>query len=80
MITLNVTQATDVILNGTLTKLQPQSYKTKDEKFCKENDFIKCFKCKNYFDESWQFTKYHFKYDRCKDKTYCKECFNLLDS
>lgn len=79
MIKLTVTEETIVILNGKEITLTPQVYKTDDEKFCKENDFIKCHKCKGYFDYGNEFGQFHEQYKKRKDKSYCDECFNSLN-
>lgn len=76
MIQLSVTKEIELVLNGTLVTLAPQVYQVDDEKFCKENDFMKCDGCKNYFDEINELGIYHPKYDERKQKSYCTTCFD----
>lgn len=76
MYKVHVTSEQPVILNGQIVTIQAQVYNVDNIDFCKENDFIQCGKCKEWFDESWEIGLYHPEYDERKQKVYCKTCFD----
>jgi len=73
---VHVTQQTEVSLNGNNVVIKPDIYKVDDINFCKENDFMQCPKCKEWFDEVTCVTKYHPQFDERKQFDYCETCFN----
>lgn len=73
---VHVSQPTEVILNGNLIEIKTGSYNVTDTKFCKDNDFMQCSGCKDWFDEVSSLGIYHPQYDERKQKHYCEKCFN----
>lgn len=71
MCKLFLTEPHTIIKNGQEVHLHELVYNISDENLMKENGFLKCHKCKNYFDKIEFFTKYHPKFN---EKEYCSGC------
>lgn len=72
---VHVTIPTEVLMNGKLINIKPDIYNVNNIKFCNDNDFKKCWTCKEYFDEINNITKYHPQFDINKQREYCTTCF-----
>jgi hypothetical protein len=77
-IRLHVTEPTEVDIDGVNQIIKPNIYIVDNEKFCKENNFMKCSKCGEYFDTINEFGQYHDLYEENIDKQYCESCFNSI--
>ena len=77
MHTVNITIPTEVSLNNNTATIQPGSYTVDDLTFCKENDFMKCGRCREWFDEVHSVSQYHPKFNERKQLYYCGTCFDL---
>lgn len=62
-------------LEGKEITLSGTEYNLSDDKLAVKNEFFRCHKCKNFFDEIHSLTQYHENYD---DKEYCATCIEKL--
>ncbi len=75
---LNIKYEHEIKIKRKLILLEPGSYEF-DAKILKQFDFIKCHKCKEYFDEVSVLSPYYkdqIKYLKYVDNDYCETCYN----
>jgi hypothetical protein len=72
---LHLTEAHEIIKDGVEITLSNPLYNLSDDRLAKDNNFIKCWKCKDYFDVVWMFGDYH---PQCDGREYCESCFKNL--
>lgn len=71
----HIKTAGEYLVKGSMVTLNPGRMVVHED-FCKQNDLIKCDKCKEWFDESYQLGQYHIEFNELKQKVYCSVCFN----
>jgi hypothetical protein len=73
---VHITEPTQIIYKDQESTISPGSYTIDSEEFCKENDFMQCYRCKDWFSEVHEVTKYHPMYNDRKQNVYCSKCFD----
>ena len=74
---LIIREPTEIILGKKIITLPPDIYEFETDFLCKENNFIKCEKCKTWHTEGVHVTNYTYANEKVKEKVYCHYCFKM---
>ena len=79
MQTLNLTEEHTVEKDGKLLVLNLPQYNLSSDKLAKDNEFLKCSRCKNYFDKINNLGPYHPLFQKYGDAEFCDICFDIVN-